>query len=92
MCVGVTGRIVRFEDPDRQAATVDFGGTQNIVNTAIVAGDDNPPAVGDWVLVHLGMALQRIEPAEAADTQKSYDDLMAQFDELAAERDHGPGR
>jgi len=91
MCLGTPGVIVAYLDASRQTATVDFVGTEKVVNTAMVAGDANPPEVGDWVLVHMGIALHRIEPEEAADTQRFFDDLMADFETIAAEREAADG-
>lgn len=84
MCLGLAGKIVRFEDDDHHSATVDFDGDHKIVNTAVVTGDDDPPGPGDWVLVHLGIAVQRVDQTEVAETQSSYDDLMADFEAIAS--------
>lgn len=89
MCLGTAGQIVQFEDADRQTATVDIAGTHHVVNTGMVAGDADPPGPGDWVLVHLGMALQRMTPEEVAQVRSSYDELMADFDVIAAGHDAG---
>lgn len=87
MCLGTPGQIVRFDDASRQQATVDFAGTHRAVNTAMVIGDEDPPGEGDWVMVHMGIALHRVDPAEAADTQTFFDDLLADFERVAAARE-----
>lgn len=63
MCLAVPGRIVEIEeaDPVLRAGRVDFAGIVKRVNLSYV-----PEArVGDYVLVHVGFALQKIAPAEA---------------------------
>lgn len=87
MCLGAAGRIVRFEDAEHQTATVDLDGVHQIVNTGMLAGEADPPGLGDWVLVHLGIALQRMAPDEVEQVRSSYDELMADFDAMAAEHD-----
>lgn len=91
MCLGTHGQIVRFDDDAHQHATVDFAGTLRTVNTAMVAEDDDPPGPGDWVMVHMGIALHRADPAEAADTQAFFDALLADFERVAAARENAPG-
>lgn len=89
MCLGTPGRIIRYTDAARQSAMVDFAGTARAVNTAMVAGDEDPPDVGDWVMVHMGIALHRMAPEEAAGTQDFFDDLLADFERIAAAREDG---
>ena len=91
MCLGAAGRIVRFEDDGRQTATVDLDGVHQVVNTGMLTGAADPPGPGDWVLVHLGIALQRMSPDEVAAVRSSYDDLMADFDAIAEARDAQQG-
>jgi hydrogenase expression/formation protein HypC len=64
MCLAVPGRIVSIagERPLARTARVDFGGVAKDVSLAFV-----PEAVaGDYVLVHVGFALTRVDEAEAA--------------------------
>lgn len=87
MCLGVPGQIVAFHDSAHQSASVDFAGTVRHVNTSMVAGDTDAPGPGDWVLVHLGIALHRVDPEEADSTQKFFDDLLEEFEIIAAARE-----
>jgi len=64
MCLGIPGRIVQIDDAARKLATVDVGGVRRQVNLACV-----PDAgVGDWVLLHVGFAMARLNEAQAAET------------------------
>src|SRR5258708_37731921 len=66
MCLAVPGRVVSVEgaDPAFRHAHVDFCGVRRIVNLAFT-----PDVVpGDFVLVHAGVALTRVDEAEAART------------------------
>lgn len=63
MCLAIPGLIVSVEgdDPLTRTARVSFGGIEKTINLACV-----PEArVGDYVLVHVGFALQRIDESEA---------------------------
>lgn len=66
MCLAVPGRVISVEgaDPAFRNAHVDFCGVRRIVNLAFT-----PDVVpGDFVLVHVGVALTRVDEAEAART------------------------
>jgi hydrogenase expression/formation protein HypC len=64
MCLAIPGKItgITDEQPVTRRGTVDFGGITKEVNLAFVP-EANP---GDYVLVHVGFALSRIDEAEAA--------------------------
>ena len=83
MCLGIPGRIVEITDPTAMSAMVEVGGVRRPVNIGFIAGDDRPPesCVGEWVLVHVGFAMSRIDEAEAARTLA----LLAELGELQAE-------
>lgn len=86
MCLGIPGRIVKITDSDRKLAMVDVSGVQREVNVACVVEDDEDvqSCIGDWVLVHVGFAMSRIDEAEAAATLQVLNDLGEVQEELAA--------
>jgi hydrogenase expression/formation protein HypC len=63
MCLAVPARITAI-DPQADAATVALGAVQKQISLALVDG----VAIGDYVLVHVGYALNRISPEEARRT------------------------
>jgi hydrogenase expression/formation protein HypC len=66
MCLAIPGRVLNVsgDDPITRVGRVDFGGVVKEVNLAFV-----PEArVGDYVVVHVGCALARIDPEEARRT------------------------
>ncbi|HEY9830667.1 MAG TPA: HypC/HybG/HupF family hydrogenase formation chaperone [Stenomitos sp.] len=77
MCLGIPGQIVEITDINHQLALVNVGGVKRQVNIACIVDDDHPPesCVGDWVLVHVGFAMNRIDPKEAAETLQLLQDL-----------------
>ena len=69
MCLAIPVRVVRLVVPD--AALVDISGTLKEVSLALVKGVQ----VGDYVVLHVGYALTRLDPAEAERTL----DLLAEI-------------
>jgi hydrogenase expression/formation protein HypC len=64
MCLGIPAQIVEFLDPDAQLAKAEISGVRRTVSVALC-----PEArLGDWVLVHVGFALSRIDERQAAET------------------------
>ena len=72
MCLGVPGKIV---DIDGDIATVDFWGVRRQVRLDII---DEPAAVGDYILNHVGFAIRRIPAESVAETLSLYEQLMAE--------------
>ncbi len=83
MCLGIPGQITSIVDETKKLALVDVGGVKREVNIACIVDEDHPArsCVGDWVLVHVGFAMNRIDEEEAAETLK----LMAEMAEIYEE-------
>jgi hydrogenase expression/formation protein HypC len=88
MCLGIPGRIERIDDPLRKLATVDVSGVRRQVNISCISSEDHPVAscVGDWVLIHVGFAMSRIDEAEAAETLRILTELGEAQAEIEAMR------
>ncbi len=85
MCLGIPGQIVAIVDAQRQLALVDVGGVRRTVNVAFIVDETHPvdACLGEWVLVHVGFAMSRIDALEAARTLA----LLEQLGEAQAEID-----
>lgn len=70
MCLGIPGQIVELTDVARNLAIVNVGGVKRQVNIACIVDETHSAesCVGDWVLVHVGFAMNRIDEDEAAET------------------------
>ena len=66
MCLALPARVVELVEADQ--AVVELGGVRKQVSLALVDGI----AVGDYVIVHVGYALARLDPAEAEQTLRSF--------------------
>jgi hydrogenase expression/formation protein HypC len=68
MCLGIPGRILEIPDREGGLATVDISGVRRSISVALVDEPAAPVEPGDWVLVHVGFALARIDEAQAQET------------------------
>lgn len=70
MCLGIPGQITEITDAVNKLAMVSVGGVKRQVNIACIVDETHPveSCVGEWVLVHVGFAMNRIDQAEAAET------------------------
>jgi hydrogenase expression/formation protein HypC len=83
MCLAIPGEIVQVDTERPDLATVAVAGVRRTVNVGLV--DDVGP--GDWVLVHVGFAMSKIDEAEARATLELLQGLgQAYTDELVALR------
>lgn len=79
MCLGIPGRIVEFVDDTHHLARIDVSGVRRVVNVGLVLADGLAP--GDWVLIHVGFALSKIDEAEAERTTALLRELGAVYQE-----------
>ncbi|MDI6750050.1 MAG: HypC/HybG/HupF family hydrogenase formation chaperone [Rhodocyclaceae bacterium] len=77
MCLAIPARVVEMPDPE--TAIVDLGGVKKAISLALV----EDVAVGDYVIVHVGFALNKLNPEEAEKTLA----LFAEMNDLVAAQD-----
>ena len=85
MCLAIPGRIVEFVPDQPHLAVIEVSGVRRRVNVDLLR--DEPLAVGEWVLIHVGFAMSRIGVAEAEEQMR----LLAMLgeDRLAMEELEG---
>jgi hydrogenase expression/formation protein HypC len=64
MCLAIPGKIIEMVDVENNIAKVDVGGVRRNINTGML--DDTK--VGDYVLIHVGFAMSKIDEREAEET------------------------
>lgn len=64
MCLGIPGQLVELSPDNDQLARVDVAGVRRTINVGLLEDEDLEP--GDWVLIHVGFAMSKIDEAEAA--------------------------
>ncbi len=66
MCLAIPGKIVEIVDVENHIAKVDVGGVRRNVNVGMF--DEGEVGIGDYVLIHVGFAMSKIDEAEAEET------------------------
>jgi hydrogenase expression/formation protein HypC len=81
MCLGVPGQITEITNPEHKLAIVNVGGVKRQINIACIVDEQHPPeaCVGDWVLVHVGFAMNRINEQEAAETLELLEEIAQAY-------------
>jgi hydrogenase expression/formation protein HypC len=68
MCLAIPGQVIEIVDGSNRLAKVDVAGVRRTVNVSLLDHDGGSAEPGDWVLVHVGFALAKVDEAEALAT------------------------
>lgn len=79
MCLAVPGQVVDLVDDERRLARVSVAGVRRTVSIALLDDLSPPVAAGDWVLIHVGFALSRVDEAEALATLQLLEAMGAEY-------------
>ena len=83
MCLGIPGEVIELLADEPDLARVDVSGVRRVINVGLLS--DDPPRPGEWVLIHVGFALSKIDEHEAAAALQFLEGIgQAYEDELAA--------
>ena len=86
MCLGIPGEVIELHPEQPDLAKVDVSGVRRMINIGLLS--DDPPVPGEWVLIHVGFALSKIDENEAAAAMEFLEGIgQAYDDELAALRE-----
>jgi hydrogenase expression/formation protein HypC len=86
MCLGIPGEIIEISQERADLAKVAVSGVKRTINIGLLS--DDPPAPGEWILIHVGFALSKIDEDEAKAALEFLEGIgKAYEDELAALRD-----
>ncbi|MDQ2743780.1 MAG: HypC/HybG/HupF family hydrogenase formation chaperone [Chloroflexota bacterium] len=85
MCLAIPGRIVEMVDADLQLAKVEVSGVRRIINVGLVDDEDDNIQPGDWVLIHVGFAMSRINEAEAQTQLQALEEIGEAYRQEIAE-------
>lgn len=82
MCLAVPGQIVGFVDEPNRLATVDVAGVRRTINVGLLDADGHGGvAAGDWVLIHVGFAMSKIDEDEARATRRLLEQMGAEYEQ-----------
>jgi hydrogenase expression/formation protein HypC len=80
MCLAIPGKIIEIVDVENQIAKVEVGGVRRNINTGML--DDSEVQIGNYVLIHVGFAMSRIDEHEAQETLRLLEELGQYEDEF----------
>ncbi len=80
MCLAIPGKIVEIVDVENSIAKVEVGGVKRNVNIGMLDKDD--ARVGNYVLIHVGFAMSRVDEKEAEETLRTLQELGQYQEEL----------
>jgi hydrogenase expression/formation protein HypC len=83
MCLGIPGEVVEISVDRTDLAMVDVSGVKRMINIGLL--DENEVGPGDWVLIHVGFAMSKIDEGEARAALEFLEGIgQAYEDEMAA--------
>jgi hydrogenase expression/formation protein HypC len=82
MCLAIPGQVVEIVDPANQIAKIDVVGVRRNINVSLLADEDGGGATpGDWVLIHVGFALSKVDEEEAHATLRLLQRMGAEYEQ-----------
>jgi len=73
MCLAIPGKIVEIIDVENRIAKVEVGGVKRNINIGMLADDETH--IGDYVLIHVGFAMSKVDEKEAEETLRVLKEL-----------------
>jgi hydrogenase expression/formation protein HypC len=88
ICLAIPGQVIAIVDEENRLAKVDVAGVQRNVNVGLLDEDGTAAIPGDWVLIHVGFAISKVDEDEARATlgllQRMGADYEQELEELKA--------
>jgi len=81
VCLAIPGQIVEWVDRDLNIAKAQVANVRRNVNVGLLAETEDAVAIGDWVLIHVGFAMSKVDEAEAAATRAFLEELGDPYQE-----------
>jgi hydrogenase expression/formation protein HypC len=68
MCLAIPGQVLEMVDEPNRLAKVEVAGVRRTVNVGLLDGNGGSARPGDWVLIHVGFAMSKVDEDEARAT------------------------
>src|SRR3954469_12588573 len=81
MCLAIPGRIEEIVDEDLRLARVDVAGVRRNVNIGLLDSEGSGVQPGDWVLIHVGFALSKVDEEKALATRRLLEQMGAEYEQ-----------
>jgi hydrogenase expression/formation protein HypC len=79
MCLGIPGQVIEILEHEPDLARVDVSGVKRAINIGLLEGED--VKAGDWVLIHVGFAMSKIDEEEARSALEFLESIGEAYDE-----------
>jgi hydrogenase expression/formation protein HypC len=82
MCLAIPGQILEVVDESNRLAKVDVAGVHRNVNIGLLDDDiDGGAGPGDWVLIHVGFAMSKVDETEALETRRMLESMGEDYEQ-----------
>jgi hydrogenase expression/formation protein HypC len=81
MCLAIPGQILEVVDATNRLAKVDVAGVHRNVNIGLLDDDGVGAEAGDWVLIHVGFAMSKIDEHEALETRRMLESMGLDYEQ-----------
>jgi hydrogenase expression/formation protein HypC len=81
VCLAIPGLVMEIVDEQRRLAKVDVAGVRRTINIGLLDTEAEGVRPGDWVLIHVGFALSKIDEEEAVATRRLLEAMGAEYEQ-----------
>ena len=81
MCLAIPGQVIEIVDSENRLALVEVAGVRRTVNVGLLDEDGSSAQPGDWVLIHVGFALSKVDEEEAQATLRLLEQMGAEYEQ-----------
>ncbi len=81
MCLAIPGQVVDVVDEENRLATVEVAGVRRTVSIGLLDVNGSSAGPGDWVLIHVGFAMSKIDEDEAKATLRLLEEMGAEYEQ-----------
>ncbi len=81
MCLGIPGQIVEIIDEDIYLAKASVGGVRRNINIGLVHHEEEQVEPGDWVLIHVGFAMSKLDEDEAHAALRALEQIGEEYEQ-----------
>jgi hydrogenase expression/formation protein HypC len=85
MCLGIPGRIVEIIDEGLTLAKAEVSGVRRNINIGLVHHEEEQVEIGDWVLIHVGFAMSKLNETEAQSQLQALEDIGEAYEQELTE-------
>ncbi len=79
--MAIPAQVIEVVDEERRLARVEIAGLRRNVNIGLLDGETGAAEPGDWVLIHVGFALSKIDEDEAQATLRLLEQMGSEFEQ-----------